>query len=290
MRKFLKTTLLCGCISASLLLQVSCGRAGQETTQETAEVQTDAQTEAREKIVQKESAVQLLPGATGIDESKYDFDSVTMDDTVIVLDPSRQECAISAEEEAIGPGASEEKHKYTKNGQGAYSGQSEADLCLQVAKKARDELQDKGYKVFLTREDNDTLLSDTERSQIANKYKADVFVRINANSDKNGEKNGSFCIIPSEDNPYVSSMYGECRRLAESLIGTYCEETGMANGGCMERDDNIGINWSNMPVTVLELGYLTNQSDDYKMEKENFRDQMAEGLAKGIAKYLEGDE
>ena len=116
MRKFLKTTLLCGCISASLLLQVSCGRAGQETTQETAEVQTDAQTEAREKIVQKESAVQLLPGATGIDESKYDFDSVTMDDTVIVLDPSRQECAISAEEEAIGPGASEEKHKYTKNG------------------------------------------------------------------------------------------------------------------------------------------------------------------------------
>ena len=57
----------------------------------------------------------------------------------------------------------------------------------------------------------------------------------------------------------------------------------------MERDDNIGINWSNMPVTVLELGYLTNQSDDYKMEKENFRDQMAEGLAKGIAKYLEGD-
>ena len=289
MRKFLKTTLLCGCISASLLLQVSCGRAGQETTQETAEVQTDAQTEAREKIVQKESAVQLLPGATGIDESKYDFDSVTMDDTVIVLDPSRQECAISAEEEAIGPGASEEKHKYTKNGQGAYSGQSEADLCLQVAKKARDELQDKGYKVFLTREDNDTLLSNTERSQIANKYKADVFVRINANSDKNGEKNGSFCIIPIEDNPYVSSMYGECRRLAESLIGTYCEETGMANGGCMERDDNIGINWSNMPVTVLELGYLTNQSDDYKMEKENFRDQMAEGLAKGIAKYLEGD-
>lgn len=289
MRKFLKTTLLCGCISASLLLQVSCGRAGQETTQGTAEVQTDAQTEAREKIVQKESAVQLLPGATGIDESKYDFDSVTMDDTVIVLDPSRQECAISAEEEAIGPGASEEKHKYTKNGQGAYSGQSEADLCLQVAKKARDELQDKGYKVFLTREDNDTLLSNTERSQIANKYKADVFVRINANSDKNGEKNGSFCIIPSEDNPYVSSMYGECRRLAESLIGTYCEETGMANGGCMERDDNIGINWSNMPVTVLELGYLTNQSDDYKMEKENFRDQMAEGLAKGIAKYLEGD-
>lgn len=288
MRKFLKTTLLCGCISASLLLQVSCGRAGQETTQETAEVQTDAQTEAREKIVQKESAVQLLTGATGIDESKYDFDSVTMDDTVIVLDPSRQECAISAEE-AIGPGASEEKHKYTKNGQGAYSGQSEADLCLQVAKKARDELQDKGYKVFLTREDNDTLLSNTERSQIANKYKADVFVRINANSDKNGEKNGSFCIIPSEDNPYVSSMYGECRRLAESLIGTYCEETGMANGGCMERDDNIGINWSNMPVTVLELGYLTNQSDDYKMEKENFRDQMAEGLAKGIVKYLEGD-
>lgn len=289
MRKFLKTTLLCGCISAFLLLQVSCGRAGQETTQETAEVQTDAQTEAREKIVQKESAVQLLPGATGIDESKYDFDSVTMDDTVIVLDPSRQECAISEEEEAIGPGASEEKHKYTKNGQGAYSGQSEADLCLQVAKKARDELQDKGYKVFLTREDNDTLLSNTERSQIANKYKADVFVRINANSDKNGEKNGSFCIIPSEDNPYVSSMYGECRRLAESLIGTYCEETGMANGGYMERDDNIGINWSNMPVTVLELGYLTNQSDDYKMEKENFRDQMAEGLAKGIAKYLEGD-
>ena len=73
MRKFLKTTLLCGCISACLLLQISCGRAGEierDVTQETAEVQTKEQTEAQDKVVQRESAVQLLPGASGIDESK----------------------------------------------------------------------------------------------------------------------------------------------------------------------------------------------------------------------------
>lgn len=223
------------------------------------------------------------------EELYTDVEEIKEDDTIIVLDPAHQQCYFSEEEEPIGPGAKKTKHKYSESDSGTFTGQNEAELCLQVAIKVRDILQNKGYKVFLTREDGDTLVSNVQRSQIASDYEADVYVRINGNSNKSSEKNGATCIIPSIKNTYVGNMYKECKNLAELLLDSYCAVTGMLDNGCDERDDNSGINWSTVPVALLELGYLSNEQDDRNMYQETYRNRMAEGIAEGIERYLSGD-
>ena len=47
-----------------------------------------------------------------------------------------------------------------------------------------------------------------------------------------------------------------------------------------------GINWSTVPVTILEMGFMTNESDDTKMNDSSFRPLMVQGIADGIDDYF----
>ena len=47
-----------------------------------------------------------------------------------------------------------------------------------------------------------------------------------------------------------------------------------------------GINWSTIPVTIVEMGFMTNQNDDLKMADSSFQQTMAEGIANGIDAYF----
>ena len=48
-----------------------------------------------------------------------------------------------------------------------------------------------------------------------------------------------------------------------------------------------GINWSTIPVTIVEMGFMTNQNDDLKMADSAFQQTMAEGIANGIDAYFQ---
>ena len=51
-------------------------------------------------------------------------------------------------------------------------------------------------------------------------------------------------------------------------------------------DNMVGINWSTIPVTIVEMGFMTNESDDLKMSDPDFQDTMASGIADGIDAYF----
>ena len=47
-----------------------------------------------------------------------------------------------------------------------------------------------------------------------------------------------------------------------------------------------GINWAAMPVTIVEMGYMTNETEDRLLADEAYRAQMARGIADGVDAYF----
>ena len=59
----------------------------------------------------------------------------------------------------------------------------------------------------------------------------------------------------------------------------------MQNLGIQTNDTMTGINWSKIPVVILEMGFMTNEQDDNNMADESYREKMAEGITAGINAY-----
>lgn len=206
----------------------------------------------------------------------------------VAIDPGHQGSWVDmSAQEPSAPGSSETKAKATTGTTGKFSGLNEYELNLQVSLLLRDELEDRGYEVVMTREDHDTAISNKERAELAAAEGADILVRIHANGSEDTSVNGALAMVPSQSNPYVGYMYDECYELGEDILKAYCESTGIADDGVQYYDNMSGINWSTIPVTILEMGFMSNQNDDLLMADENFQPVMAEGIANGIDDYFE---
>ena len=207
----------------------------------------------------------------------------------VAIDPGHQGSWVDmSAQEPSAPGSSETKAKATTGTTGKFSGLNEYELNLQVSLLLRDELEDRGYEVVMTREDHDTAISNKARAELAAAEGADILVRIHANGSEDTSVNGALAMVPSQSNPYVGYMYEECYELGEDILKAYCESTGIADDGVQYYDNMSGINWSTIPVTILEMGFMSNQNDDLLMADENFQPVMAEGIANGIDDYFEG--
>ena len=207
---------------------------------------------------------------------------------LVAIDPGHQawEVDMSAKEPNA-PGSTEMKAKASAGTSGKYTGIPEYELCLDVSLQLRDALREAGYDVIMTREDNETAISNSERAKLANDAGADVMIRIHANGSEDASVNGALALIASQTNPNTSSLYGDSRELAEDVLGSYCANTGMQNLGIQENDTMTGLNWSEVPVMILEMGFMTNEQDDRNMEDVEYQNKMVEGIVRGVEQYYE---
>ena len=204
---------------------------------------------------------------------------------LIAIDPGHQERG-NFGQESIGPGASEMKTKVAGGTKGTSTGVPEYQLTLDVSLKLRDILKDKGYRVLMIRETNDVDITNSERAKMANEADADVFVRIHANGSESSSANGAMTICQTSSNPYNSELYEKSRSLSQKVLDAYTEATGIRKERVWETDTMSGINWCTVPVTIIEVGYMTNPEEDEKMQEPDFQELMAEGIAEGIKEYL----
>lgn len=205
----------------------------------------------------------------------------------VALDPGHQGYWVDmSAQEPDGPGSYTTKMRCTSGTVGSYTGLYEYELNLMISLKVRNMLEAKGYQVFMTREDNDANISNAERAQAASASGAEIYVRIHANGDESHTQSGALTLYPSESNPYVSYLSADSLLLANSILTDYCAVTGFANLGNMPSDNMTGINWSTIPVMILEMGFMTHPTDDERMADENFQNTMALGIVNGIDDYF----
>ena len=207
---------------------------------------------------------------------------------VIVIDAGHQLKASSAKE-PLGPGSSEMKAEVSAGATGVSTGQYEYKLNLAVALLLRNELIRRGYSVVMIRETNNVSISNMKRAEIANKYNAAAFIRIHANS-WNDQRQGALAICQKADNPYpdCARHYERSRLLSELILQEFCAQTEMskASSPLLESNDYTGTNWSRVPTTILEMGFLSNPADDEFMDNVYFHQEAAVGIANGLDAYF----
>ena len=197
------------------------------------------------------------------------------DKKVIVLDPGHS-AVVATGTEPLGPGSSEQKAADASGTRGISSGVPEYELTLNISVQLKEVLEQRGYQVVLTRESNNVPISCVQRAEVANNLNADVYVRIHANGSENSNAKGAMTICTTPNNPYNASIYGESKALSEAILDKYCEVTGCNKEYVWETDTMSGNNWSQVPVTIVEMGYMTNPEEDVLMQTAEYQQKMVQ--------------
>ncbi len=254
--------------------------ATQKKSKEKAEIPKESS--SKPSVFSQNSTSASSDSSAGVFSSEAETDG-----HIIGIDPGHQSESVDMSAlEPNGPGSSEMKAKCTSGTQGTYSGVPEYQLNLEVSLQLKDELEQRGYQVVMTRTDNETAISNMERAQYAASQGAEIYVRIHANGDDSHTASGALTMSPSQNNPYIPQLFEQSDRLSRCIIDSYCAATGFQNLGIQYTDTMTGINWSTVPVTILEMGFMTSQNDDLKMNDAEFQKTMVQGIANGIDSYF----
>lgn len=155
----------------------------------------------------------------------------------------------------------------------------EKDINREIAWAVRRRLLDMGYKVELARKGDD-FVDKADRVEAANKQNALLYVSIHQNSCEVDSVSG---IETWYDENNTS---GDSRRLALLIQQETVKATGAVSRELVSDSELCVLNKSEMPSCLIETGFLSNRKEREKLCSQEYREQVAEGIAKGIDLYL----
>ena len=257
----------------------------EETKREEPKIEEPKIEETQKEEIKKEEIKKTEPKQQENNKNNQIQQNITKNNKVIAIDPGHQIKGDSSKE-PIGPGATETKAKVTGGATGVATKQTEYELNLKVALLLQKKLQEKGYTVVMTRTSHNVNISNRERAEIANNANAAAFIRIHANGSENSDDNGAMTICQTASNPYNGNLYAQSKALSTYILDELVNATGCNKQYVWETDTMSGINWSQVPVTIVEVGYMTNPQEDLLMASADYQDKIARGIANGLDKFF----
>jgi N-acetylmuramoyl-L-alanine amidase len=166
-------------------------------------------------------------------------------------------------------------HGGKDNGTTSRMGTPEKDLTLGTAIKVEQKLESAGAKVIMTRTE-DTYSTLQNRVDVAEQSKADAFICFHYNSSPLPFIKGltSFYYNKSKD-----------QALASDILNEVSTTTGLKNRGA--RFGNLYVLRNNtQPSTLIELGFVSNTSEDQTVETTTYQEQVADAVYQGLLDYF----
>ncbi len=183
-------------------------------------------------------------------------------------------------------------HGKPDEGAQSSTGTTEAATNLKIALKLQNLLEQSGTTVILTRSDENAIydidaktlkqkkISDIHnRVKIGNESSADLFVSIHLNK------------IPQQQYDGWQTFYKqgseEGKKLAVSIQNNLNEAIQKENNRVAKTIDNIYIiKHVEIPITIVECGFLSNPTEEKKLLEDEYQNRLAWGIYNGIIDYF----
>lgn len=202
------------------------------------------------------------------------------------------------------------------------TGLTEKELVLDVTKRVRRLVEERlGIKVLLSR-DSDTFVTLRDRTTLANRERADVFVSIHANAHRHAASEGVeiyFLSSEATDNAArqvaalensvtnfekpapgargrtdvlksilwdlaQSEFQAESSNLAETVLDSMTRSLRIPNRGVKQAGFYV-LGGAAMPAVLVEIGFVTNPREERKLRDSRYRDDIALAIYEGLAEY-----
>lgn len=205
---------------------------------------------------------------------------------VVVIDPGHDLRANPATE-PIGPGSAARKIKDGGGTRGVVSGLTEAELNLQVSLRLRALLERAGIRVVMTRTRTASMsIGNVARARIANESGAALFLRIHADGSTDPRARGTHTLHPALRPGWTDDVYVSSKRAARVVQSQLVRALGFPDRGLQERSDFTGFNWADVPVILVELGFMTNPTEDRLLATPAYQRRAVLGLCRGTLRFL----
>jgi len=205
---------------------------------------------------------------------------------VVVIDPGH-DLRANLETEPIGPGSSTKKIKDGGGTRGVVSGLTEAELNLAVGLRVRALLERAGVRVVMTRTRTaGASMGNIARARIANRAGASLFLRIHADGSEDPSARGTHTLYPALSAGWTDDVHAESKRAAGIVQRELVRGLGFPDRGLQERSDFTGFNWADVPVILVEMGFMTNWTDDRLLATASYQQRAARGLCRGTLRFL----
>ncbi len=176
------------------------------------------------------------------------------------------------------------------------NGVIEKKLSLDIANRVKKELEAAGLRVVMTRTD-DSFLSLDERAALASTHQAAAFVSVHLNTDGAGSAAEGIETYFAETQalsarqlvPAGSSQRhneGGSAEFASAVQHLVCAATKAENRGTKARDYAV-VARAVCPAVLVECGFITSTSESARLKQAGYRDKIANGIARGVALFLQ---